>query len=109
MKWGADSLGVWTAAWGCRFSLHRMRSVHAGLRFFSLGVAGEEEWGEKGWQVSRKGPTSLLDSLTPRPVSSHETPPGPELETSMAAGRRVSNGTKSMVAFVRLGQGPSVD
>lgn len=72
MKWGADSVGVWMAAWGCRFSLHRMRSVHAGLRFFSLGVGGEEEWGEKGWQVSGKGPTSLLDALTPGPVSSHE-------------------------------------
>lgn len=89
-----------------------MRSVHAGLRFFSLpvgvGVGGEKEGGEKGWQESKKlPPTSLLEPLTPGAISGPDSP-GPQLEYGMAADWRGPKGIKSMLAFVRLRQGPAV-
>lgn len=48
----------------------------------------------------------MLEPLTPGSLCGHE-PPGPELEHSMAAGRRVPNRIKGMLAFVRLSQRPS--
>lgn len=99
---------MWGLAWGCRFNLHRMRSVHAGLRFFSLRRVGGEKEGEKGWQENKKlPPTSLLEPLTPGAISGPESP-GPQLEHGMAADWRGPKGIKIMLAFVRLRQGPSV-
>lgn len=78
------------------------------LAFFLTGGGGEEECGEKGWHESKKvPPTSLLEPRTPGPLSGHETP-GPQWECGMAAGRRGPERIRSILAFVRLSQGPSV-
>lgn len=80
-----------------------------GLALFLTGGGRRGRMGREGVAGEQEGTHELAGCPNTRACQQSRDHPGPELETSMAAGRRVSNGTKSMLAFVRLSQGPSVD